>query len=192
MTIKNKCVFTIGPESTGSMLVAKIIADVLGVETYGQWNGVGWIDKGANKVCHRSLPFNIPPQYPDIEQWISSNQESHDIFFVLTTRDITLSEKSRINRFGKNLHQVGLESIQAKNRILNLLNSEQKCFIFSYETFMYLELGYLKELYRFLGVESDFIPKLIDGNKKSLSHNISDATNSLSVNYNISDNRLKK
>ena len=168
MTNKNKCVFTIGPESTGSMLVAKIIADVLGVERYGQWNGVGWIDKGTNKVCHRSLPFNIPPQYPNIEQWISSNQESYDIFFVLTTRDITLSEKSRINRFGKNLHQVGLESIQAKNRILDLLNSEQKCFIFSYETFMYLELGYLKELYRFLDVESEFIPTLIDGNRKKL------------------------
>jgi len=39
--MKNKCVFIICPESTGSMLVAKICSHVFGIHSYGQWNGVG-------------------------------------------------------------------------------------------------------------------------------------------------------
>ena len=73
--MKNKCVFTIGPESSGSMLIAKIVTEVLGIESYGNWNAVGWIDKGNHKVCHRSLPFGIPQKYPDIEKWIIDNEK---------------------------------------------------------------------------------------------------------------------
>jgi hypothetical protein len=166
--MKNKCVFTVGPESSGSMLIARIIANVLNVEKYGKWDGVGWIDKGKHKVCHRSLPFNIPPQYPNIAKWISDNKRNYDIYFVITTRDLTISEVSRINRFPKTMEQVQKESKNARAVISALLNSDQKCFVFSYETFMFLELAYLKRLYKFLGIDSNFIPDIIDGNKRRL------------------------
>ncbi len=51
--MKNKCVFTIGPESSGSKLVARLIAEVLDIESYDEWNGVGWADKDKHKICHR-------------------------------------------------------------------------------------------------------------------------------------------
>lgn len=150
------------------MLVARILAGVLGIEKYGEWNGVGWVDNGRHKVCHRSLPFNIPPQYPDIARWISENELNYEIYFVITTRDITISEVSRVNRFSKSREQVKKESIKAKGIIADLLNSEQKCFVFSYETFMFLELEYLQQLYRFIGIESDFMPEISDGNRRRL------------------------
>jgi len=72
----------------GTKLIAKIISHALNIDQYGEWNGMGWSDKGMHKVCHRSLPFLIPPQYPDIEKWIHENRHVYDVFFVITTRDI--------------------------------------------------------------------------------------------------------
>lgn len=166
--MKRKCVFTIGPESSGSMLVARICAHVLGVAPFGQWNGVGWCDQGRNKVCHRSLPFCIPPRFPDIGKWIADNESDYDIHFVLTTRDITLSEISRVERFNKSFEQVRSESLRAKEIMSQIIASEQKHLIWSYETFMFLGQPYLSELYRFLEVESDFEVPLKDGNRYRL------------------------
>lgn len=166
--MKYKCVFIIGPESSGSMLIARMLAEVLGIERYGKWNGVGWVDKGKHKVCHRSLPFNIPPQYPDITKWISNNEQDYEIYFVITTRDITISEVSRIKRFPKTMEQVQKESKKAKDSITELLSSDEKCFVFSYEAFMFLKLAYLRRLYKFLGIDSEFIPDIVDGNKRRL------------------------
>ncbi len=53
------------------MLIAKVIAHVLEVRRFGEWNGVGWCDEGKHKVCHRSLPFNILPVFPDVDRWIA-------------------------------------------------------------------------------------------------------------------------
>lgn len=137
--MKYKCVFVVGPESSGSMLIAKIISHALNIDQYGEWNGAGWSDKGMHKVCHRSLPYLIPPQYPDIDKWIHKNQHDYDIFFVITTRDITISEVSRIKRFSKTLEQVQKESKRASEIICELINSGQKYYIWSYETFMFLK-----------------------------------------------------
>ena len=164
--MKKKCVFAIGPESTGSMLVAKIISHVLEVHQYGDWDGVGWSDKGSHKVCHRSLPYGFPSKFPDVDKWIKENETEYDIYFVLTTRDITVSESSRIERFSKNPEQVKEETGIAKDMMLKIMKGEQKYFLWSYETFMFLKLDYLKLLYDFLKVDSAFIPPLFDGNKK--------------------------
>ncbi|HIA08061.1 MAG TPA: hypothetical protein EYN73_03110 [Chromatiaceae bacterium] len=148
------------------MLIAKVIAHALGIESYGKWEAIGWIDHGEHKVCHRSLPFGVPPKYPNIDHWVSSNQDDYDIYFVLTTRDQTLSELSRIDRFKKPQAQVEYESIRAREFMRKLIDSDQSKFIWSYETFMYLERDYLALLYDFLGVESDFVPPIEDGNRK--------------------------
>jgi len=166
--MKHKCVFVIGPESSGSKLIAKIISHALNIDQYGEWNGMGWTEKGMHKVCHRSLPFLIPPQYPDIEKWIHDNQGGYDIFFVITTRDITLSEISRIKRFKKTSTQVQEESKRANEIICDVINSGKNYYIWSYETFMFLKKDYLILLYNFLGIDSDYMPALIDGNSKAI------------------------
>jgi len=48
------------------------------------------------------------------------------------------------------------------------INSGEKYLIWSYEAFMFLRDDYLKLLYSFLEVDSDFIPPLQDGNEKRI------------------------
>lgn len=158
----------IGPEGTGSKLIARIISQALGIKGFDEWSGNGWCDSGQHKICHRSLPYKNPPRYPDIGRWILENKAEYEIVFVVTTRDITLSEMSRTKRFGKSSMQVHNESETAKFMIKNLINSGNQYYIWSYETFMFLGIDYLKLLYGFLGIESDFCPSLMDGNRKKL------------------------
>lgn len=166
--MKSKCVFATGPESSGSRLVAKICSHVLNIQKYGDWNGVGWSNSDHHKVCHRSIPFGIPPRFPNLEKWISENEKDYEIYFILTTRDTTISEFSRIERFPKTLAEVRKDSKIAKELMKQAINSGHKYFIWSYETFMFLREEYLKSLYSFLEVESDFIPLLRDGNEKRI------------------------
>ncbi len=62
----NKCLIVIGPEGTGSKLIARTLAHALGIKNFKDWAGNGWIDNGTHKVCHRSLPFGTPPVFPDL------------------------------------------------------------------------------------------------------------------------------
>jgi len=163
--IMNKCIFVIGPESSGSKLIARVCAHVLNAANYEDWNGSGWCGAEGNMVCHRSLPFNIPPEYPDIDGWIKKYSQHYNIYFILTTRDITISEMSRNRRWQKPFDQLEEETQEARKIMSRILNSDHNYFIWSYETFMFFKLDYLKKLYHFLGVKSIFIPELMDGNK---------------------------
>lgn len=164
-----KCVFVIGPEGSGSKLVARIIAHALDISPFGEWQGNGWCRSDAHIICHRSLPYLLPPRYPDIGKWILEYSPEYDLYFVLTTRDITLSELSRVSRFGKSPDQVVHESSMARQIMAGLLSSSDcRCFIWSYETFMFLGHDYLQLLYHYLGANSDFCPELDDGNRKRL------------------------
>lgn len=164
----NKCVVVIGPESSGSKLAAKICAHVLGVRSFGEWNAAGWCGEDGPQVGHRSLPYGWPPVFPDIPALIGEHGRDRDVRFVLTTRDITLSEISRFHRWGKAPEQARRESLQAREIMAGVLRSDRPVFLWSYETFMFLGKDYLAGLYRFLEVESDFCPELADGNAARL------------------------
>jgi hypothetical protein len=167
---KNKCVFVIGPESSGSMLIAKICAHVLGILPYGEWNGVGWCERSdGHRVCHRSLPFGDPPQYPDIERWIADYSSGYDVYFVLTTRDLSISELSRFERWARPFAHSRHESLIAREIMVRVLSGPQARMLWSYETFMFLGDAYLKELYEFLRIESVFSPRLLDANAAKVS-----------------------
>lgn len=168
------CVIVLGPESSGSKLIARVCAHVLGIRPYGEWNAVGWCAGGGHEVCHRSLPYGDPPRFPDVESMIAEHRADHDIRFVLTTRDVTLSEMSRSRRFAKPAPQLREESRRAREIMAGLLRSEWPVFIWSYETFMFLGKDYLDRLYAFLGTASDFMPDLVDGNAPRIAG--SDAT----------------
>ena len=169
----NKCVFVIGPESSGSMLIARVCSHVLDIHFFGTWNGAAWSDKGNHKVCHRSLPYGYPPQYPNISEWVAENENDYEISFVLTTRDITISEVSRFERWSKPLELSMKESEHAKGMMNEVLAGPHPCFVWSYETFMYLQAPYLQRLYQFLGVESDFMPVVKDANKNKIADPVS-------------------
>ena len=172
---RNKCVFVIGPESSGSTLIARIISANLNQHDFADYNGTNFnAEHLPHRVCHRSLPSRNPrvPDWPDIDEWLNEFKDCQ-IFFVLCTRDIHISERSRLVR-GFSLSQQNLhaESQRAKEIIIDLLGRELDCFLWSYETFMYLERDYLRLLNRFLGIEADFMPTLQDGNLKFLTSGI--------------------
>ncbi len=167
--MQNKCVFIIGPESTGSKLIARVCAHVLSIADFEEWNGSAWCDNGKHKVCHRSLPYNIPPTFPDIEKWIAENQKEYHLSFILTTRDVTISHLSRASRWKKTIEQCSVETKEAKKIMTQVIKGKHPHFIWSYETFMFLGLIYLKQLYGFLEIESDFLPDLKDGNNPRIS-----------------------
>lgn len=162
--MNKKCVFVIGPESSGSKLIAKVSSQALGIAQFGQWNGSAWSKSETHKVCHRSLPYEKKVKFPDIDAWINKYQQDHDIYFILTTRDITISQASRYQRWKKPQHQSSKESETAKNMMISVMNKNLPYFIWSYETFMFLGEPYLQTLYEFLDIQSDFCPELMDAN----------------------------
>lgn len=169
--MKKKCVFVIGPESTGSKLIGKICSHALDIENFGDWNGSGWSNSDQHKVCHRSLPYGKKCHFPVISEWIAEYGDDYDIYFVLTTRDITISQFSRYQRWKKLSKQSTQESETAKNIMLSVMSGEQPHFIWSYESFMFLGAPYLQTLYQFLGIESDFSPELYDANVNKVKKN---------------------
>jgi hypothetical protein len=163
--MKQKCVFVVGPESSGSTYVARIVSTALGRPG---WNGRGFnccgeamCDQPSDHVypctpvpngvlvCHRSLPF-AGSAYPPIRQW----KAAYDPRWIVCTRDITISELSRQTRMGKPAQQCSQQSDQAQAIIRSdILGSSDQTFIWSYETFMFLRDSYLNRLLTFLGIQ---------------------------------------
>ena len=123
MTIR-KAIFVVGPESSGSTYIAKVISQNLDVSP---WSGRGFnccddpfCDKNNgylypcrtidNIVCHRSVPYG-GSNYPPIEEW----KKIYNCYFVICTRDISISEISRNRRFRKNLATCRTESSKAQD-----------------------------------------------------------------------------
>ena len=148
-----KPVIVMGPEGSGSKLIAKICARALNL---------------PHAVMHHSLPRFFRPSWADPAALVAEHEGEFDIYFVLTTRDITLSEMSRMERFGRTKEQCQEHSERAKEIMSKVIRDGHKHFVWSYETFMFLGKLYLDALYQFLGVESDFIPPLVDGNKRRI------------------------
>lgn len=183
---QRRCVFVVGPESSGSMLAAKIVAHVLGVRPYGEWDPpTGWshgdlpqgrvsdvaqknaVAARTDTVCHRSLPHGRDADlYPDIDQWLSMNGDALTRF-VITTRDVNIVDRSKRKRFNRPESLCRMNRERSREWIADALRRRLPCFIWSYETLVYLREDYLRLLYAFLGVESDFVPPdLFDGNAK--------------------------
>jgi len=149
----------LGPESSGSTLIAKTIATAIGVKDY---NGRFWSksNKRGDKVCHRSLPYGGKEKhYPPLDEF------KEPCKFILCTRDMNCVSLSKEKK-----HSELIEDIQKHNetarQMMHKLMETRNCFIWSYETFLFLREPYLQLLYEFLGIKSDYFPFLRDGNKK--------------------------
>jgi len=159
----SKTIAVIGPEASGSRLVAKTIALCEGVmDNWNDWDGTLWWKKNNKvKIYHRSIPSG-PDKFIDNIKLLTLTEENLKIVF--TTRDKNISKISRNNSESK--HNFYIE--QNKQAILDAQELEIPYYLFSYETFMLYKELYLKELLKFTGSPLFYIPTLIDGNKKYL------------------------
>lgn len=164
-----KVVFVIGPESTGSTLIARICGHVLCGVPMDSGEKTQWKDAEDNQVWHVSLPSGAAATFPDIDAWIRKYSETHAIHFILTTRDITLSEFSRRGRFmRRGEDEVRMQSQRARDIMIHAIGLGYPWHVVSYETLVFLGAPYLELLYEFIGVKCDFMPTLRDANRKRL------------------------
>ena len=162
-------VIVTGPEGSGGALVARTVAHVMGVCGYDEWDGV-WphtIESDAMKVQHTSLPAGKPSQFPDVMRWLEG-EEGYFPVFILTVRDNGISVRSKMRRADKSLAEAESDNAEAARLMAEIASSSHPHFFFSYEALIFLRLTYLTELYRFLGVASDFVPPLVDANARYL------------------------
>lgn len=165
--MREKCVYVIGPESSGSMFVAKTLAHILEVAKYGTWDGGGTVKNKDGKIHHVSLPTGPNSYFPNIATLIEEDKKCYDVYLVITIRDSSISEVSRMLRFLKLRPKVLEESKKAKQMIVELMRSNQvPYFLCSFETLIFLGEDYLRLLYDFLHIDSDFMPVVYDANIK--------------------------
>ncbi len=164
--MKNKSYIIIGPPCSGSKLTAKMVAHVLGVKDFNEWEGYGTIESKNKRIIHLSLPFQKPPQYKTINELLEENR-GRSIYLIITSRDYTITNLSRSKIYKKITKK---QIVEQKQKLLNIIfsiNDSSVPYLFwSYETFMLYRYFYLQTLYRFLKVKSDFMPEIKDGNIK--------------------------
>lgn len=162
-------IFVTGPESSGGSWVARTIAHVLGVTQYNEWNGTDpeVVEARQARVQHTSLPCSSPSYFVDVRQWLQGfGGEANR--FVLTTRDNGISVRSKMRRAGYPLETALSHNAQASRLMGEIASTANHYFFFSYEAVVAHGYTYLRELYRFLDVDSDFMPPVIDANARYL------------------------
>lgn len=175
MEKKNKCVIVIGPESSGTLFICRILVATLGIRKSivdAKFGNYGSLENDTDKVYHISLPTSPRAVFMDIKEIINAEKKKYkDVHVVICTRDINISEKSRLNRMSfRTIEDVKNHSQKAKEIIADLIVDENiEWFLWSYETFMYLKEDYLKQLFKFLNVSSGITEyPIVDGNVKYL------------------------
>jgi hypothetical protein len=178
-----QCVIVQGAESSGTRLISRIAAHVLDCAKYRRSNHTPDVvrsDDGANIVVHRSLPYGRSrnPGWESVADLVDKYcPDGYTLKFVLPVRYSAFVRQSKLNHRTRGRPGPPSQSVQdwvdgeierAREHLHEILASPYARLIMSYETLLYLGGPYLQELYRFLGVRSDFVPGLIDGNRKYL------------------------
>lgn len=157
-----------GFESSGSVFLARVVSVVLGkCAKFGDWSGYGWNGEQGDDliIIHRSMPYERNPKkwWSELEQEIEG-LESYSKEFIVCTRDLSISKLSRLKRFGGNLDQYHDDDRKAREIFSELL-ARERGFVFSLESAVALEDAYYKKLFEWLGVSSNFSPKVFDANR---------------------------
>ena len=162
-----KLIIITGFESTGSVFVAKVISYVTGkCQTYGSWSGYGVNGSVDDElvILHQSMPSSRRPK-----KWLSdldgkiSQYVGYQVYCVVCTRDLNISKQSRMSRFGGTLREYTEDDERASEYLISLLRAHNS-FIFSFETAVALKNYYYHELFKWLDVETEFVPPLFDAN----------------------------
>ena len=157
-----------GPESSGSVLIAKTISFAAGYcQFYGQYSGYGYNSDlpCENLVLHRSIPYKRPKKFQNllIDEVSSFSNLYERVNYVLTTRDKNCTIQSKIHRFGGTIEEAEEDYAKAAPFFEQLANDDN-CFIWSYESMLMLGKPYFLRMYRFFNIDSDFCPEFYDGN----------------------------
>lgn len=164
------CWLVCGPESSGSVLIAKTISHAVGAsKRFSDYSGYGYNGEIGidNLVLHRSVPFMRPKKsHHDFLDEINLLKIHYNcINYILTTRDPLISIISKTNRFGGDISEGQCDLDQARDFFVSISN-EPTCFIWSYETMQLLGGAYFLKLYRFFDIDSTFVPLLRNANAK--------------------------
>lgn len=172
-----KMVIVVGAESSGNRLIFNTLKSAwnyLDDETKMAewWDDSKKINCDVDRITFRSLPhggigngrhFVNPSAFGE-----SAMRAGYDVRFVVTTRDKNIVQQSKTG-----LHCLGdagmaaNEMVEARRVLGRLIFAHgERCFLWNYETFMWLQGDYLQALYRWLGIEASEYPKLHDGNVK--------------------------
>ena len=162
-----------GPENSGSKLCARTIAHVLKICKFDEWPGYAWAPQILSKthsVLHRSTPY-AGNNILNVNKLISQYKDK-DLKFVFTTRDGNIS-KTRLKKTRKNYTDKDVAQFLKEN--INIINEVRKNNLpytfWSFEsTILYKEI-YLYDLYKFIGVKSEFVPPLFNANEKYIKIN---------------------
>lgn len=175
-----------GPESSGSVFLAKTLSFATGhCEFFGQYSGYGYNSPShcENLVLHRSLPYQRPKRFQaSLNEEIAAFAGKYDcVNYILTTRDKSCSIQSKIRRFGGFLKEAEDDYATAFPFFEKLVDDDS-CYIWSYESMVLLGRPYFLRMYRFFGIDSDFVPDIYDANagyvkKCHLKHSIWHALN---------------
>jgi len=167
------CWIICGPESSGSVFIAKTISFATGhCEFFGQYSGHGFNSDSPceNLVLHRSLPYGRhkkgrSAKFQDslLEEIAEFSEKYERVNFILTTRDKNCSILSKSRRFGVNIDDANEDYAIAAPFFERLVNDDH-CFIWNYESMLLFGRPYFLRMYRFFGIESDFTPEVYDGN----------------------------
>lgn len=152
-----------GPENSGSKLCARIIAHVLGIRDFDKWNGHGLISCGQNSILHRSTPY-ARNNIINVKRILKQHE---DLKFIFTSRDKTISRKRLISNRDNYTNKTFNEYLRANKQIISIVAKARVPYMFwSFETMLLYKELYLQELYKFISVNSTFMPKLYNANRK--------------------------
>ncbi len=166
--LMKNCWIVCGPESSGSVFIAKVISFAIGhCDFFGEYSGYGYNNDVfcENLVLHRSLPYERPKQFQDtlIEEISAFSDQYERVNYVLTTRDMNCSIQSKIRRFGGSVKDAEEDYVKVAPFYARLVDDDA-CYIWSYESMLILGKPYFLRMYRFFGIESDFFPEFYDAN----------------------------
>ncbi|WP_421724035.1 hypothetical protein [Bauldia sp.] len=175
----------LGPEGSGSAFIAKTISYAIGhCRRFGEWHGHGYnSDLGSETmVLHRSLPHKDPKVGYRREDGTPTTREERKRFLttfdeakrelpgyrtintILTTRDRHISIYGKRKRFGGSLAE-NARDFEVAAPLFAAVVADDSTFIWSYETMLLIGAPYFHRLYRFFGIESEFVPEFHDGNR---------------------------
>jgi len=157
-----------GPESSGSVFISQLIANYVGAtKNINDWNGYGYcnsIDPNI-KILHRSQPYCKANQYFTLKQFKEEFKEM-ELYFIVTTRYTEFSNLSKKTRFKRSEKDINNNMLQSKLILSEIIKSNEKYFIWNYETMLYLNEVYFDLLYDFVEGINKHYPKVKDGNIK--------------------------
>jgi hypothetical protein len=146
----------IGLEGSGTRMVAQYLAFQLNLtKEFDDWNGKNEISNTKYKVIHRSLPHGPRPKVQSPTQFISPKEfgTPKELAVIICIRDININFLTSRPTHNKGSAMLTLNNIAKGIKcIYEVIYSEYKTYLFSYEMAFALQHYYFWQLNKFLDI----------------------------------------